>query len=46
MPNRTETGAAEQAYLLASVAADLRIGNVVNLPNFTVYAILPGFPIP
>lgn len=31
----------EQAYLLASVAVDLRIGNVVNVPNFTVYAQLP-----
>ena len=31
----------EQAYLLASVAVDLRIGNVVDLPNFTVYAKLP-----
>ena len=31
----------EQAYLLASVAVDLRIGNVVDVPNFTVYAILP-----
>ena len=31
----------EQAYLLASVAVDLRIGNVVDLPNFTVYATLP-----
>jgi len=31
----------EQAYLLASVAVDLRIGNVVDLPNVTVYAMLP-----
>jgi formamidase len=31
----------EQAYLLASVAVDLRIGNVVDVPNVTVYAMLP-----
>ena len=31
----------EQAYLLASVAVDLRIGNVVDVPNVTVYVMLP-----
>jgi formamidase len=30
-----------QAYMLASVAVDLRIGNVVDLPNSAVYAVLP-----
>lgn len=32
---------AEQAYVVASVAADLRIGQVVDVPNYTVSAILP-----
>lgn len=31
---------AEQAYLLSSVAVDLRIGNLVDVPNFAVYAVL------
>jgi formamidase len=31
----------EQAYVLASVAVDLRIGQVVDVPNYTVSAILP-----
>ncbi|MBI3990307.1 MAG: acetamidase/formamidase family protein, partial [candidate division NC10 bacterium] len=31
----------EQAYCLASVAVDLRIGNLVDVPNFAVSAILP-----
>lgn len=31
----------EQAYVVASVAADLRIGQVVDVPNYTVSAILP-----
>ena len=30
----------EQAYALASVAVDLRIGNVVDVPNYAVSAIL------
>jgi formamidase len=30
----------EQAYVLASVAVDLRIGNLVDVPNFAVSAIL------
>jgi formamidase len=32
---------AEQAYIVASVAVDLRIGQVVDVPNYTVSAILP-----
>ena len=32
---------AEQAYVLCSVAADLRIGNVVDVPNYAVSALLP-----
>lgn len=31
----------EQAYVICSVAADLRISNAVDLPNVTVSAILP-----
>jgi formamidase len=31
----------EQAYVITSVAADLRIGNLVDLPNYAVSAILP-----
>lgn len=31
----------EQAYILCSVAVDLRIGNLVDVPNFVVSAILP-----
>ena len=31
----------EQAYVICSVAADLRVGNAVNLPNASVSAILP-----
>ncbi|MEM0909185.1 MAG: acetamidase/formamidase family protein, partial [Pseudomonadota bacterium] len=30
----------EQAYILASVAVDLRVGQVVDVPNFVVTAIL------
>lgn len=30
----------EQAYILSSVAVDLRIGNLVDVPNFAVSAIL------
>jgi formamidase len=30
-----------QAYVLASVAVDLRIGNLVDVPNFAVSAQLP-----
>jgi len=31
----------EQAYIVSSVAVDLRIGQVVDVPNYTVSAILP-----
>jgi len=31
----------EQAYVLASVAVDLRIGQLVDVPNFVVTAVLP-----
>ncbi len=31
----------EQAYILASVAADLRLSQLVDVPNFTVSAFLP-----
>lgn len=31
----------EQAYVVTSVACDLRIGNVVDLPNYTVSTICP-----
>ncbi len=31
----------EQAYVLASVAVDLRVGQVVDVPNYTVSAVLP-----
>ena len=31
----------EQAYVICSVAVDLRISNVVDVPNFVVSALLP-----
>ncbi len=31
----------EQAYVISSVAVDLRVSNVVDLPNVTVSALLP-----
>lgn len=31
----------EQAYAIASVAVDLRLSSVVNVPNFVVSAVLP-----
>jgi len=31
----------EQAYIIASVAADLRLSQLVDVPNFTVSAFLP-----
>jgi formamidase len=31
----------EQAYVLCSVAVDLRVSNVVDVPNFVVSALLP-----
>ncbi len=30
----------EQAYIVASVAVDLRIGQVVDVPNYVVTAVL------
>jgi formamidase len=32
---------AEQAYIVSSVAVDLRIGQVVDVPNYIVSAVLP-----
>ena len=38
----TERGfSAEQAYAICSVAVDLKISNIVDLPNVTVSAFLP-----
>lgn len=31
----------EQAYIICSVAVDLRISNVVDAPNYVVFALLP-----
>jgi formamidase len=31
----------DQAYIICSVAADLRISNVVDVPNYVVSALLP-----
>jgi formamidase len=31
----------EQAYVICSVAVDLRVSNLVDLPNVTVSALLP-----
>ena len=31
----------EQAYVICSVAVDLRVSNVVDVPNVTVSAFLP-----
>ena len=31
----------EEAYILCSVAADLRISNVVDVPNYVVSALIP-----
>ncbi len=31
----------EQAYVICSVAVDLRVSNVVDVPNYTVSALLP-----
>ena len=38
---RTKGLTPEQAYVVASVAVDLRIGQLVDVPNYTVSAILP-----
>jgi formamidase len=37
----------EQAYVIASVAVDLRVNNVVDTPNYVVSALLPEeiFPV-
>jgi len=32
---------AEQAYVICSVAVDLRVSNVVDVPNYVVTALLP-----
>lgn len=37
---RTYGLSAEQAYILASVAVDLRVGQVVDVPNYVVTAVL------
>jgi hypothetical protein len=34
----------DQAYVISSVAVDLRISNVVNAPNYVVSALLPERP--
>ena len=31
----------EQAYIICSVAVDLRVSNVVDVPNYVVSALLP-----
>ena len=31
----------EQAYVICSVAVDLRVSQVVNVPNYVVSALLP-----
>jgi len=31
----------EQAYVITSVACDIRIGNLVDLPNYAVSTICP-----
>jgi formamidase len=31
----------QQAYVICSVAVDLRISNVVDVPNYVVSALLP-----
>jgi len=31
----------EQAYVICSVAVDLRVANVVDVPNYVVSALLP-----
>jgi formamidase len=31
----------EQAYVICSVGVDLRISNVVDVPNYVVSALLP-----
>jgi formamidase len=31
----------DQAYVICSVAVDLRVSNVVDVPNYVVSALLP-----
>jgi formamidase len=31
----------QQAYVICSVAVDLRVSNVVDVPNYVVSALLP-----
>jgi formamidase len=31
----------EQAYIISSVAVDLRVGNVVDVPHYVVSALIP-----
>ena len=38
---RTKGLTPEQAYIVASVAVDLRIGQLVDVPNYLVSSILP-----
>ncbi|HEY5763527.1 MAG TPA: acetamidase/formamidase family protein, partial [Rhodocyclaceae bacterium] len=38
---KTKGLTSEQAYVLTSVACDLRVGNVVDVPNYTVSTICP-----
>jgi formamidase len=39
--SRRSAGRREQAYIICSVAVDLRISNVVDVPNYVVSALLP-----
>ena len=38
---KTKGLTSEQAYVVTSVACDLRVSNVVDVPNVTVSAFLP-----
>ncbi len=38
---KTRNYTPEQAYVITSVACDLRIGNVVDVPNYAVSTICP-----
>ena len=37
---RTYNMTREQAYILASIAVDLRVGQVVDVPNYVITAVL------
>ena len=39
--SKTKGYTPEQAYVICSVACDLRIGNVVDVPNYAVSTVLP-----